>query len=100
MFQSDNEARAAPKFNIVAGKQLLGALDGISIVRAIQRFEPDEMPVGPNRTGSVFCHPDVPWMIRMYDQTLIRPVQMWNGDLAKRFRLKCWWHCLRSRASL
>jgi hypothetical protein len=59
MFQSDNEARAAPKFNILARKQLLGALDGISIVRANQRFEPDEMSVGPNGIGSVFYHPDV-----------------------------------------
>jgi hypothetical protein len=54
MFQSDNEARAAPKFNILAQKQLLGALDGIGIVRANQRFEADEMSVGPNGIGSVF----------------------------------------------
>ena len=67
MFQSDNEAPAAPKFNILARKQLLGALDGISIVRAIQRFEPDKMPIRPDCIGSVFCHPGVR-VVRMYDQ--------------------------------
>jgi hypothetical protein len=56
----DNEARAAPKFDVMPIDKARGLLDGFGIVGANQRVEPNEMPVAPDGVGAVLCHPDCP----------------------------------------
>jgi hypothetical protein len=58
--QADHKAGAAPKFNVVTIDKALCLLDGLSIVRAKQRFESAKMSVVPDEEGPIFEHPESP----------------------------------------
>lgn len=53
----DDEAIAAPKFDVVTFDKVLRLLGCFNVVGAIQRLESDLVSVGPDGISHVLCHP-------------------------------------------
>jgi len=57
LIDPDNEANAAPKFDIVTFDKTLRLLGCFNVVGAIQRLDGDLVPVGPDGISHILCHP-------------------------------------------
>jgi hypothetical protein len=57
VFQPDDEAVTAPKFNIVTIDKGLGLLDCFRIASANHRLRAYKMPIVPDKISSILYHP-------------------------------------------
>jgi hypothetical protein len=56
LINPDDEAIAAPNFDVVTFDKLACLLGRFNIVGAIQRLESDLVSVGPDGISHVYCH--------------------------------------------
>jgi hypothetical protein len=61
MFEPDHKPLTAPKLNVVPVDKLPGFFDGFGIVRASQRLNSNEMPVGTDDVSAILLHPENPY---------------------------------------